>query len=96
MKKLFVAGLMILAVTCTAHAGYDEGYQAAKKGDYVTAFKSFKTNAESGDVSAQYSLAVMYNDGIGVKKNPKEAMFWFRKAAENGHPIALEIIKRKK
>ena len=98
MTKILVYSLLmlLLAVPHTVHAAYDEGYQAAKKGDYATAFKAFKKNAESGDVSAQYSLAVMYNDGIGVKKNPEAALFWFRKAAASGHPVALEILKHKK
>jgi len=36
----------------------------------------------------------MYNDGIGVRKNPAEAMVWFRKAAAQGHPMAKEILKQ--
>ena len=86
---------LFMAAPQVVRAGYDEGYQAANKGAYTTAFKEFKTAAEKGDARAQYSLAVMYNDGIGIKKNPDEAMIWFRKAASNGHPLAKEIIKRK-
>jgi TPR repeat protein len=93
---MFIACLLVVSLPMFACASYEDGYQAAKKGDYVSAFKEFKKNAENGDVSAQYSLAVMYNDGIGVKKNPAEALRWFRKAAENGHPVAIEILKRKK
>jgi TPR repeat protein len=77
-------------------AGYEEGYQAANKGAYATAFKEFKSAAENGDARAQYSLAVMYNDGIGVRKSRDEAMVWFRKAAAKGHPLAIEILKRNK
>jgi len=97
MTKLFVctALVLFLAAPHMACAGYEEGYRAANAGSYETAFKEFKKAAESGDVSAQYSLAVMYNDGIGVRKNPGEAMIWFRKAAAKGHPLAIEILKRK-
>jgi TPR repeat protein len=76
-------------------AGYEEGYQAANKGSYSIAFKEFKAAAEKGDARAQYSLAVMYNDGIGTKKDPDEAMLWFRKSAAQGHPLAIEILKHK-
>jgi len=86
---------LFILVPFLAQAGYEEGYQAANKGAYAVAFKEFKTAAEKGDARAQYSLAVMYNDGIGVKKNPDEAMIWFRKAAAQGHPLAKEILKRK-
>ena len=91
---MLALAIVLLSGALTTHAGYEEGFQAARKGDYTTAFREFKANAEKGDVAAQYSVAVMYNDGIGVKKNPKEARFWFRKAAENGHPMAIEILKR--
>jgi len=86
---------LFMAAPHMLRAGYEEGYQAANKGAYATAFKEFKIAAESGDARAQYSLAVMYNDGIGIRKNPDQAMFWFRKAAAKGHPLAIEILKRK-
>jgi TPR repeat protein len=97
MSKICVCTVLalLMAAPHMVRAGYDEGYQAANKGAYATAFKEFKMAAENGDVRAQYSLAVMYNDGIGVKKNPAEAMIWFRKAAAKGHPLAKEILKRK-
>ena len=48
-------------------------------------FKSLKALAEKGDVDAQNTLAVYYNFGIGgVGKDAKEAVKWFRKAAEQG------------
>ena len=97
MKKKCIGTLLVLIMTapCMVRAGYEEGYQAANKGAYATAFKEFRNAAENGDARAQYSLAVMYNDGIGIRKNPEEAMAWFRRAAANGHPLAKEILKRK-
>ena len=97
MFKICVCTVLALfmAAPHTVRAGYEEGYQAANKGAYTTAFKEFRVAAENGDVRAQYSLAVMYNDGIGIRKNPEEAMVWFRKAAAKGHPLAKEILKRK-
>ena len=92
---LCTALALFMAAPPMLRAGYEEGYQAANKGAYTTAFKEFKMAAENGDARAQYSLAVMYNDGIGVRKNPDEAMSWFRKAAAKGHPLAKEVLKRK-
>jgi hypothetical protein len=96
MFKTCVCTLLSLSIAAPAmvQAGYEEGYRAANKGAYALAFKEFKDAAEKGDARAQYSLAVMYNDGIGVKKNPAEAMVWFRKAAAQGHPMAKEILKQ--
>jgi len=75
------------------HAGYDEGYQAASKGLYKAALTEFQKAAEKGDARAQYSLGVMYLDGIGTQKDKKEAMRWLRKAANQKHPLALETLK---
>ena len=97
MVKSYIYTLLTIAMLAPAMvwAGYDEGSQAANKGAYTTAFKEFKAAAVSGDARAQYSLAVMYNDGIGVKKNLEESLRWFRQAAAQGHPLAIEILKQK-
>jgi TPR repeat protein len=41
--------------------------------------------ADSGDVSAIANLGFMYVKGIGIEKNEKEGVSWYRKAAEKGH-----------
>jgi TPR repeat protein len=94
LKYVLIGLFLFISVPSAVQAGYEEGYQAANKGAYATAFKEFKSAAERGDPRAQYSLAVMFNDGIGVRKDPAEARVWFRKAADNGHPMAIEILKR--
>ena len=40
--------------------------------------------AEKGDMEAQFSLGVMYENGYGVERSPEEAVKWYRKAAEQG------------
>jgi TPR repeat protein len=44
--------------------------------------------AEHGNPEAQYHLGMMYNNGLGVSKNPQNAFEWFRKAAIAGEPLA--------
>ncbi len=44
--------------------------------------------AESGDASAQYDLALHYFKGDGVTQSHTEAVKWFRKAAEQGNVYA--------
>lgn len=41
--------------------------------------------ADLGDREAQYSLASLYEEG-----DPEQAAFWYRKAALQGHDLALE------
>jgi TPR repeat protein len=49
------------------------------------AYWAFRNAAEKGHISAQHNLAVMYNTGTHVTKDPTAAATWFAKAAESGH-----------
>ena len=44
--------------------------------------------AEQSDAEAQYNLGVRYENGRGVRKNQQKAFWWWRVAAEHGHPQA--------
>ena len=39
-------------------------------------------------MDAQYNLGVLYYKGMGVTQSYSEAVMWYSKAAENGHPVA--------
>jgi TPR repeat protein len=41
--------------------------------------------AAQGEVGAQNSLGVSYENGRGVEKDAKKEVRWYRKAAEQGH-----------
>ena len=47
-----------------------------------------KAFAEQGDTTAQYDLAVMYDNGQGVAQDFKAAANWYARAAEMGHASA--------
>ena len=51
-------------------------------------FESLKNKAQNGDLEAQYILGVRYFDGEGVAQDKKQALFWWRKAADQGLPEA--------
>jgi len=42
---------------------------------------------------ARYHLGMLYNNGIGVAKDPRRAFALFRKAAEAGDPLALSSVR---
>jgi TPR repeat protein len=46
--------------------------------------RQLRAKAESGDVAAQYLLALRYDEGLGVSVNDIEAVKWYRKAADRG------------
>jgi TPR repeat protein len=44
--------------------------------------------AEAGVADAQVMMGVLYETGMGVPKSGATAIKWYRKAAEQDHPIA--------
>lgn len=61
------------------------------------AFFWTKKAAEQGDGIAQNNLGVMYENGVGIKKDADESLKWISKAAKNDIPeaqytLAMELI----
>lgn len=44
----------------------------------------YKKEAEVGEGELQYKLGLIYENGIGIRKNSKNAIYWYEKAAING------------
>ena len=55
-----------------------------KPQDDKEAVKFHRLYAEQGVVNAQFRLAQMYYEGLGVEQDYKEAVKWFRLVAEQG------------
>ena len=71
---------------------HDLGVKSYHSKDYSEAAKWFLKAAEQGDADAQYNLALMYENGEGVKKDYKEAVRWYTKAAEQGYASAQYML----
>lgn len=86
MRKIGIATLLgILLLSPPAAAGYEEGNEAYKQGDYQAAYREWSPLAEEGNTQAQNKMGVLYATGRGVRRDPKMAMKWFLRAAENGN-----------
>jgi len=48
--------------------------------------------AQEGDPDAQYNLAYLYENGLGVPKNETKALELYQQAADQGHPAAQNNI----
>ena len=64
------------------------GVKAFRQGDYATAFREWKAEADEGQREAEYNLAMLYLKGLGVAPNAQEALRLFRLAADQGQPDA--------
>lgn len=95
MKKLLLT--LLLACTASAYATqpenanqakYAQAVQAYTKHNFQAAFRILKPLAKQGDKTAQHNLAVLYQDGLGVKADAKQALYWYEQAAKQGEAEA--------
>ncbi|TXH99035.1 MAG: sel1 repeat family protein [Rhizobium sp.] len=67
----------------------DDAYGAFQRGYYLTAFQKALPRAQLGDPAAQTLIGELMSQGLGVKRDTKDAAFWYGKAAEGGDPAAM-------
>jgi len=67
----------------------DEAFGAYQRGYYLTAMDKALPRAQLGDPAAQTLIAEILSQGLGVKRDMKNAVFWYGKAAEGGDPAAM-------
>ena len=78
----------------------DLAYGAFQRGYYLTAFNYALPRAQLGDPAAQTLIGELYERGLGIKRDKKEAAQWYKFAAENGSreaqfSYALKLIEGK-
>ena len=67
---------------------FQKGLAAAQEGDYATALQEWRPLAEQGNLTAQYNLGLLYDNGWGVLQDYAEAVKWYRLSAEQGYAKA--------
>lgn len=86
IRALLAGAALVLLAACSDYNMAQQAYQA---GDYKVALERFEKLAKAGDVHAQFDLAQMYNQGIGVDANPEQGWLWLRQSANGGNPAAM-------
>jgi TPR repeat protein len=59
-----------------------------------TAAEWFRRAGTQGHAGAQYDLGLVYYNGWGVDRDPRQALGWINEAAKNGHPQAQETLQK--
>jgi TPR repeat protein len=62
----------------------DDAYGAFQRGLYLSALNIALPKAQLGDPAAQTLVAELMNNGLGVRRNPADATFWYEQAAKAG------------
>jgi TPR repeat protein len=70
------------------NANFEAGIAAYQASDLPLAYKKFLAAAKEGHADSQFNVALMYERGIGVSKDEKEAFVWYGKAASQGNAAA--------
>lgn len=88
LSAALLAMLLIVAGGTAALADMKDAWDAYDRGDYDSAAKLFRVEANKGDSEAQYMLGLMYADAMLGPRDPADAAPWYAKAAGQGHPDA--------
>ena len=76
----------------------DEEFKSAvkhvDKKQFFEAYQIFSSLAELGIPEAQFNLALLYSNGLGVPKNFKLALYWSWQAHLNNHDIAIDRVNK--
>jgi TPR repeat protein len=89
LQPLKIALGLLLALTCTcALADFDAAAAAFAAGDYAQAQEQLQPLLAMHDPRAQYSMGVLYENGLGVNKDPRQAVAWYLQSAEQGNSDA--------
>ena len=81
--------IFLFAVPVMALGDYKKGISAFENGDYDIALREFKFLVEKKDSRGEYGLGLMYDLGLGVPTNFKEAVKWYQLSANKGNADAL-------
>ena len=87
MKRV-IATAVFLSMIAPAWAGFGEGVDEFKQGNYTAALAVFLPLAKGGDPNAQFAVGEMYSNGLGAEKDQTKAAAWLKKAAAQGLGIA--------
>lgn len=87
MKRVAIV-VIAMTLAAIARADFAAGVRAYERGALAEAFEQFKALAQSGMAKAQHNLAVMYDEGRAVPRDPVLAVNWYRAAADQGYAPA--------
>jgi TPR repeat protein len=95
LRTTLTTSLTLVAIARAAIAGpFEDAVAAQKSADYATAYRLFRSLADSGNVYAQGIIGIMYAKGEGVPQDDAEAVKWYRLAADRGNAASQLSLAR--
>ena len=90
MMRRFLISVIVGSILLSFAAQADDladGLQAFDGGDYAEARAAWERAAAGGNTLAMTSLANLYTQGQGVRRDPGMAFSWYKRAAEHGDAV---------
>ena len=86
-KRQFMKNLLLLLTLLLSLQAdnFEKGLAAYDNEDFNTAVTYWIPLAKAGNIDAQTSMAMMYEDGDGVAQSSEKALYWYQKAATQGN-----------
>jgi uncharacterized protein len=72
--------------------GFMSVSERGRERDYPTAMTLYRRAADQGNLRARTNIGEMFERGWSVPKNLDEAVLWYKLAAQNGWPNALDTL----
>ena len=76
----------------TVDSDFKTAVKHIEKKRFFEAFEIFSTLADQGIPEAQFNLALLYSNGLGVPKNYRLALYWSWQAHLNNHETAISRV----
>jgi len=95
---LIITILMLSFAEIVVAGPLEDADAAVKRRDYATAVRLIRPLAEQGDATAQYTLGVFYDNGLGVPQDHIRSYMWFDLSATQGRDGAAafrDLVKRR-
>ncbi len=70
--------VVVLALFCNASPTIGDAKSLYKDHNYTEAFAAFATLAELGSKESALYVARMYEDGLGVRRDPEQSAIWYK------------------
>ena len=82
--------VVAIALSLLRANGFDDAVADYRAGNYIRALNGFLYAAtEQHNAAAMFNVALMYEQGKGVRRDRRQAETWYRKAAEAGDANAM-------
>ena len=85
-----MAGLLLLGLVSAAHSApqVEAGLDDFRHARFAEALINWEQAARAGDPRGALYAGVLYDSGIGVQRDHREAMEWYQQAADGGSAVA--------